>query len=710
MSVSFREELPGKGASATVAATSAGTVGGAPDGGGRLLARLTVLPALLTVTFLLGAFPLLVLGWFKPLPVLLLWGVLAAAIVPAAWRRIPPVTGVGGPRTPWWTVVAVVAVALAFGVDQAIYHSQAIIAWRDPGAYMEFASWVSKHGSLPIPQHAAAFGGAPGIAFGSAAFYQVGGSIVPQFMAGLPMVLSTGFWAGGARLAVLLPPLLGAAAVFTFGGLTARLVGPRWAPLASLVLAVSLPQQYTSRASFSEPLAQIVFLAGLALVVDAQRVDNGTDGVKRGRAWWRNDTRVLAGLAGLGLGITLLVRLDGPSDILPLIPFCGLLLLLRRPRQVVPLFGGLVVGLAYGAFDGWMLARPYVYTNISSVKPMIFVFGVAVALTGVVVMVLWERGLPRVPSRLADLAALLPFVIIAGFAIRPYVQKDWEKLQYAPISLHWVYWYIGGPAILLATVAAALLTRRCLRGEAAIWVLPLMVFAWTIVEGLYRPAITPDQPWASRRFVPAILPGFILLATWFAAWLTRTTRGLRFEGAVGRLPQLAVAGCCAVALLVPTVMTTFGLGVTSSGSGGLRPTIKGTAFERTYVGEIAAVEALCKALPPNASVLIVDHWLIGQVSEDIRGICGIPVAYPIKAYNWAVVPTSLAAAEVGAIERTGRRPVVLGSNTSQLAPFTVGTVRRVMTLNTQQDERIFLGKPQHTMPFVIRIYMWERNQ
>jgi hypothetical protein len=65
---------------------------------------------------------------------------------------------------------------------------------------------------------------------------------------------------------------------------------------------------------------------------------------------------------------------------------------------------------------------------------------------------------------------------------------------------------------------------------------------------------------------------------------------------------------------------------------------------------------------------------------------------------------------VGAIERTGRRPVVLGSNTSQLAPFKVGTVRRVMTLNTQQDERIFLGKPQHTMPFVIRIYMWERNQ
>lgn len=709
MSVSFREELPGKGTSAALAARPAGAVGGSPDEAGRLLARLTVLPALLTAAFLLGAFPLLVLGWFKPLPVLLLWLVLAVVIVPAAWRRIPQVTGVGGSRTPWWTVVAVVAVALAFGVDQAVYHSQAIIVWRDPGSYMEFAAWISKYGSLPIPQHAAAFGGAPGIAFGSAAFYQVGGSIVPQFMAGLPMVLSTGFWAGGARLAVLLPPLLGAAGVFTFGGLTARLVGPRWAPLASLVLAVSLPQQYTSRSSFSEPLAQILFLAGLALVIDAQRIDDGTNEARQDRAWWRSDTRVLAGLAGLALGITLLVRVDGPNDILPLIPFCGLLLL-RRRRQAVPLFGGLCVGLAYGAYDGWMLTRPYIYTNISSVKPMVFVFGAAVGLTALVVMALWQRGVPRVPSRLADLAALLPFVIIAGFAIRPYVEKDWAKLSYAPISLHWVYWYIGGPAILLATVGAALLTRRCLRGEAAIWVLPLMVFAWTIVEGLYRPAITPDQPWASRRLVPAILPGFILLAVWFAAWLTRTARGLRFEGAAGRLPLPAVAGCCALALLVPTAMTTFGLGVASGGSGGLRLTVKGTAFERTYVGEIAAVDALCKAIPSDASVLIVDHWLIGQMSEAVRGICGIPVAYPVVADNWAIVPASLAAAEVRAIERTGRRPVVLGSNTSQLVPFQGGTVRRVMTLNTQQDERIFLGKPRQTMPLDIRIYMWEGNQ
>ena len=58
---------------------------------------------------------------------------------------------------------------------------------------------------------------------------------------------------------------------------------------------------------------------------------------------------------------------------------------------------------------------------------------------------------------------------------------------YYEISLHWVFWYIGVPAVVLGTLGAALLSRRCLRGRAPTWTLPLMVFAWTIVTTLYRP-------------------------------------------------------------------------------------------------------------------------------------------------------------------------------------------------------------------------------
>ena len=714
MSVSAREEVPGIG-SPSVPERTGGDAGDIP---GLVLARLTVLPALLVLPFLLTSFPLLLLGWFKPVPVLVLWLALAAVIVPMGWRRVPSLTGAadtgtaagaGGTRTPVWVLVALTAVALAYGIDQAHYHSQFIIVMLDPASYMQFADWISRHGSLPIPQDASAFGGAPGISFASAAFYQVGGAVVPQFMAGLPMLLSVGFWAGGARVALLFGPLLGAAAVFTFGGLTARLVGPRWAPVAALALGVTLPEQYTSRSTYSEPLAQILFLGGLALWVDAQR--RSQDGADAGpwRTSWRSATHVLAGLTGLMLGITFLVRLDGPSDILLVIPYCGVLLV-KRYRQPVPLLIGMAVGLLYGAVDGLVLTRPYLETNITSVKPMAAALGavsVATAL-GVMVLLLGGRRLPRPHPRLADAVAVLPFIVIAAFAVRPYVQKDWAKLQYAPLSLHWVYWYAGGPVILLATIAAAILARRCLRGESPVWVLPLLVFAWTITEFLYRPAITPHQPWASRRLVPAVLPGLILLAAWLAAWLTRKARTLRFDGPalLDRVPRAALVSCCALALVLPPAITTFGLGFRYSSSHGIRLRLvsNGLAFKRTYMGELAAVDELCAAIPADSSVLFVDQTLMRQMGQVVRGMCGVPTA----GLNTARPAT--VAADVLAIERAGRHPVLLAASTKELALFPDGVVKKVMTLNTTIDVRLILRWPQNTDPVRITVYRWEPAQ
>ena len=68
-----------------------------------------------------------------------------------------------------------------------------------------------------------------------------------------------GFWAGGARLAVFWAPVLGALAVFTFGGLVARLVGPRWAPLGALAIGDQHPRgvrepQHLQRAARADPV------------------------------------------------------------------------------------------------------------------------------------------------------------------------------------------------------------------------------------------------------------------------------------------------------------------------------------------------------------------------------------------------------------------------------------------------------------------------
>jgi hypothetical protein len=692
---------------ANVAAAGGDRPAQAPSAAGQLLGRLSVLPALLAMAYLLAGLPLLMLGWFTwPLMLAVSVPLAAAALVtglrwiPDRWPGALPLHASGPARTPWWAPAGVIAVALAFGAMQMIYHSQQIIIVRDPASYIQFAAWIAHHGSLPIPQSRAAFGGTHHLlTFASPAYYQVGGSIVPQFMAGLPMVLAVGFWAGGVSGAVLLAPVLGAAAVLTFGGLAARLAGPRWAPLAALVLALSLPEQYTSRSTFSEPLAQILFLGGLCLVIDSLTA-SGTA------------ARVTAGLGGLALGLTILVRIDGISDILVVIPYGGLLLITRRP-QAVPLLAGLAVGGLFGVADGLLLSWPYLIHIKSVLLPLALVTSVVVIATAVAVLVLRWRGLPtaswgRMRTRwLLNAAAVAPFAILAGLAVRPYVHpvpvlpgvrpriRAITFHHYQQLSLHWVVWYLGVPAVALGALGAAVLARRCLRGETPTWTLPLLTFGWIIVTVLYRPAIVPHQPWASRRLVPGVLPGLILLAvcgaSWLIAWCRRHDYG---PVAAGVIPV------CAAALLVPAAMTTFGLGIKDGGPLGIRPVADGWALKATEAGEIAAVRRMCAALPTNSSVVTISGRVSGEFTEVVRGMCGYPTAVLRNP-----TPTSVAQVVRG-IEQAGRRPVLLAGGRSQLTPYG-NAMKEIMALDTTQEQGLETRPPWTTAAMHMTVWILE---
>ena len=114
-------------------------------------------------------------------------------------------------------------------------------------------------------------------------------------------------------------------------------------------MAIGIPEAYASRNTYSETLAQILLLGALSLWIDSQRTDRGEEDAGRWRTNWRSHARsashVLAAVTGLLFGITLLVRIDGPADILFVVPYCGLLVL-RRQRQVIPLVVGMLLGTA----------------------------------------------------------------------------------------------------------------------------------------------------------------------------------------------------------------------------------------------------------------------------------------------------------------------------------------------------------------------------
>ncbi|MDT0331618.1 hypothetical protein [Nocardiopsis lambiniae] len=594
---------------------------------GRFLARVTALPAIAVSAWLLVAFPLLALGLFTPWIAL----ILGAPAVIAAGALVPRLIPDPDEDVPWWPVLLVLVITVAFAIVQIAYHAEALVIRRDPASYAMYTVWIAENGYLPIPQQRDLIAGNdPALSYQSLAHYERGDAIWPQFMAGAPLITAIGYWIGGLDGMLVVTPILGALGVLTFAGLTARLVGARWAPLAALVLALCLPQQWVSRFTYSEPVTQILLLGGLVLAYDSLvRRTHISDR-------WSRD-RTLAGIAGLVLGLALVVRIDAIRDLLPVVGFIALLLLARR-GQALPLLGGLALGVGLGLYAGYGLSLPYLEYLSDSLDPLLMISGGVILAAVIGTAVLWRYGPPHTDRVrwLPNTVAALALLTMVGFAIRPLLWPDhghgsdftdgWvayvqsrEGLPvegsrtYYDMSLYWVGWYVGLGTVLFASLGVALVLRRLTSWRDPQWLLPAMLLVWSVATTLMRPAITPDHPWASRRLIVLVIPAFVLFAVWFLAWLTRycaiAVRAERDASPVRALPVVVAAGA-AVAMIGPTAITSFA----------------GIMGYRQDVGTVAATERLCAALPDDASVIVVDSGMAGNYMPLLRNVCGVPTA------------------------------------------------------------------------------------
>ena len=203
--------------------------------------------------------------------------------------------------------------------------------------------------------------------------------------------------------------------------------------------------------------------------------------------------------------------------------------------------------MGYGLADGYLLSRPYLDLEVPSLRPLALITGLIILITLAGVLLAAEpegpdppaRRLPKQTTRwLPEAAALATVLVFVGFAIRLLVQTvagetdptsiayvaELQKLAGLPIdgnqqyyqdSLYWVIWYIGLPAVLLGAFGLALLARRGLGparpgrtgrrgpdlGAAG------MIAIWVIVTVLWRPAVSPDQPWARGGWSRSCSPG-----------------------------------------------------------------------------------------------------------------------------------------------------------------------------------------------------------
>ncbi len=372
--------------------------------------------------------------------------------------------------------------------------------------------------------------------------------------------------------------------------------------------------------------------------------------------------------------------------------------------------------------------------------------------------------LPTLGTVLTVLAVAAPAAVLVVLLARPYLEtvrgqadpgiiravaalQRLEGLpadgrrQYYESSLDWVFWYLGVPAVLLACAGAAVLGRRMVRmalrtspaGQAAeegadqtaegtdqaaaggepaddralaLWVLPFLIIGWSVVTVLWDPAVVPWQPLASHRLVPVVLPGLLLLAVWVCSRLTVHAALLGASRGV----VVVVAVCCVLALVIPPLVTTLNPGLAAKPavgphSSGLaryisRVQLRGVGASATYGGSLAAVSSLCTDIGPSASVVFTDERTAQAFAPVVRDLCGQPTA--------ALVPPATSAADLqraaSAIERTGRRPVILGPTAASVA-LPGSTPRHAVALRTSGDAMVLTGPPSGNWPVSYSLWL-----
>jgi hypothetical protein len=122
------------------------------------------------------------------------------------------------------------------------------------------------------------------------------------------------------------------------------------------------------------------------------------------------------------------------------------------------------------------------------------------------------------------------------------------------------------------------------------------------------------------------------------------------------------------------------------------------AYKVAYPKEQSAVTRLCTAIGPSASVIITDRVVAQSFSQVVRGMCGLPTV------RLDGVPAADVEQVVTAIERAGRRPVLLGSSQSSVA-FLGAVPRLALHLRTTQDAHNLSGPPATPWPQAYTVWM-----
>ncbi len=217
-------------------------------------------------------------------------------------------------------VLAGVAIGLVivWTVLNLRFSAENLFAQRDSATYELTARWLMDHQSLPIHTQADLFGSPLGSDGTSAGFQrQTDTTVFAQGNHLLPVLLATVGSLFGTTAMLKANVVLAAIALLAFFAIARRVVGAGFALVGLVAFAVSMPMIYVSRDTFTEPLALLFLMGGLALLYRA---------VESGRA-------IDFAAAGFVTSVAAVVRIDAYAALLSLLVVATILLAVAPPHR-----------------------------------------------------------------------------------------------------------------------------------------------------------------------------------------------------------------------------------------------------------------------------------------------------------------------------------------------------------------------------------------
>ncbi|MCW2681766.1 MAG: hypothetical protein JWM62_3167 [Frankiales bacterium] len=508
-----------------------------PPAGGRALSALDLLSggALLLVALLAwSSLALAHLGQHSAPAVL---GVTLLAVVPlgggaavlarrAGVRLVADLPAVG-------VALACAAVAAALTFPGFSYG----VADKDPGGYVSHAIAISQTGDYSFVDPVLATAAldptfpvqltSPGARFAGVWVRDAStGLIVPQFYHLWPALLATSYDLGGRSALLATVPLMGVLSVLALCAALrragTRLLGSTGGLVAAgaggLLLATNMLQVWQARFPTTEVFAQALYVGALLGVVVALQT-----------GW-----RPAAGLSGLLVGVAWLNRADGVLLVLLATAVGAALLSLRRwDARATWFLGGLAVVTPHALLQAYDLALAYSNANSIPSLPLL-----ALAIGGSFALALVLRLLPlhRVADALHERRpqVVLGLLVVAGAVgllalgfLRPrlfgadyFTYNDQGSIRsFDEQIMRRLSWFISLPGFALMVLGLTVVAVR--RWHASVWALVLPTLPILAVYG-FTASNSTRMLWWTRRYVPTVLPGVVVLVAlalaFFVVW------------------------------------------------------------------------------------------------------------------------------------------------------------------------------------------------